>query len=494
MEKLVEDKKDFCKEQISIPFFNQKLSSNLYFMMLIIFCCTGFLMVYILDACVQYVDFITSFIWVIFLISLLMFKPQFVMKYMYLMFLIITNLIGVFIIENSDMYLYELRVQSDDYNGLWVLSWVHFVFLVFLYIFDSCFDKKIVERMSHNKEQWIFKGKEVGGIVLTFIGCGFVAINIVLLFLVFKNGTAHQLKIDRFEYGDKFLHGFWGSLNNIISYIIPLIALLFIKKYKLLPVIMLGLYFVYLFFIGVKFGTFLTSICFLLPVFFIGNNKVNIRKIIGIIISMVFVLIGVVFIFNIMVYDAELEENFTYLKDRGSQQGQLWWAVYGDYESQNYHIEEFISDELGIIKDGRKKEEYNHGIYKVMRLTTPDSVFEEKVKSGSTYAYSTQASIYYYFNYIGLFLFDILGALLLAFFTNIYWGTLSGNRIIESVIVLKFVYNSYWVVVQSDITSFFAVKKLAYLLVAALWGIVIVLRYRNISYTPVIRLKNTRLE
>lgn len=489
MEKLVENKRLLSKEKIKVSFLNQYLTNNLYFAGLVIFCCIGFLAVYILDDFGDYIDILTSVIWMIFLLSLLLFSTKFIVKYMYLVFLVITNLVGVFIIENTDIYLYELRAQSEDYNSLWVLSWVHFIFIVCLYIFDNVFDNKFVNKMSKDKERWIYKGKDIGDIILIFVGLGFILISLILLVLVMKNGTAHQLKIDRFEYGDRFLHGFWGSLNNIISYIVPVIALLLIKKYKLISFVMIGLYFVYLFFIGVKFGTFLTSVCFLLPVFFIENKKVDIKKIVGIIVLLVVALLGVVFVFNRMVYDAEAGGNIAYLKDRGAQQGQLWWAVYGDYESQDYHVGEFVKDELGIIVNSQAKENYNHGIYKVMKITAPSNVVEAKIETGSTYAYSTQASLYYYFNYIGLFVFDVFGALLLSFFTNIYWGALSGNRLIESVIVLKFVYNSYWVIAQSDITSFFAIKKMFYLFVAVVWGWMIILRYRRFSFTPCLKTK-----
>ena len=159
MEKLVENKRLLSKEKIKVSFLNQYLTNNLYFAGLVIFCCIGFLAVYILDDFGDYIDILTSVI-----------STKFIVKYMYLVFLVITNLVGVFIIENTDIYLYELRAQSEDYNSLWVLSWVHFIFIVCLYIFDNVFDNKFVNKMSKDKERWIYKGKDIGDIIFEFTG------------------------------------------------------------------------------------------------------------------------------------------------------------------------------------------------------------------------------------------------------------------------------------------------------------------------------------
>ena len=178
------------------------------------------------------------------------------------------------------------------------------------------------------------------------------------------------------------------------------------------------------------------------------------------IVVIIFALLIVVSIQSIIVYKRDFSENNLYLKQRLAQQGQLWWATYGLMKEKEGRLGE-IKDELKTFyKLSVDREELmNSGIYKIMQLTTPYDVFIRKVEDkDSRYAYSTQASIYYYFKEIGVIIFSIVSGLFYFYINRGLVSSLISFKIIPSMLYARLMFISHMVMMQSDFNKIFSIE------------------------------------
>ena len=379
-------------------------------------------------------------------------RPVFFVKYIYI-FLQLTNLFGVFVIENFPIYLSELRMESADHNSFLLIAIIQFLFFYVLFVFDSYKEKEITTCFDLQNDE----------INITSVLINFAILISSLLFLNVVNKPAFSLGIDRFSYTSTYLSGKWKYLTQVQSYLLPLMAISIVLGYKRKGIIFVVIYASFLFLTGHKFGGFIEILAILLPAFYEQIKKRASRwlKILSILIV---ALTGVVFVHNYVTYNGRVD-NRKYFIERLAQQGQLWWAMYDLPQNKTTHLDE-LQDEyqiyFGMNKDIRDK--YNYGIYKIMRLTTPSDIVETKIQSGSRYSCSTYATIFYYFKYPGLIIFVPVLAILFGVIANWFYSSVAAGKMIESIISCIFFLDMHKVMSQSDFHVLFSKRNIIYIL------------------------------
>ena len=115
----------------------------------------------------------------------------------------------------------------------------------------------------------------------------------------------------------------------------------------------------------------------------------------------------------------------------------MWWAVYGNEKTKENNIDE-LGDEFRTYFNSNitEEEKLNSGIYKMMRMTTREDIFNQKVNvKKSRYAYSTQATVYYYFKGIGLMIFSVVSAI---------WYYFVNQQLLKSMMKIKLIQSVLW--------------------------------------------------
>ncbi|TKQ41701.1 hypothetical protein DV463_06215, partial [Enterococcus faecium] len=298
---------------------------------------------------------------------------------------------------------------------------------------------------------------------------------IMISFLRVIRYPAVFLGIDRFIYNRMYLSGIWQKINMLLLVLVPLASVGFMitkKRKYLLNILFL---FIYLFWIGNKFGNYIIVSYWLLIPFIQIVSKKNIKKLFLVGIVFLVGLMGIINLQSSLIYHRE--DHSTYYEQRIAQQGQMWWSIYSykELNSNKDYLSE-LSDETKmyfVIGDG-DKEEFNYGIYKMMRLVTPSNIFNSRIyDTNSRYAFSSQASIYYYFNKIGLFLYTIIMSAMYIFIFRGYLNSVKGVDFVGIIIYTRLFLKFNPAFFQSDFDQIFSVETLGLLLVL---GILYVLK------------------
>lgn len=400
-------------------------------------------------------------------------NPNFFIKYICVLFMHCSNLIGVYITENNRIFLTELRVYSHRHNSFFLITMAHLIFFVSLFYFDQVYEqnaspKKRIKILFNDRPLNIFLIQVIVVALFSFLLLGFIH--------VFSN-PAFKYSFDRFLYNQLFLQGVWGKVRTAVVWLFPIVCILFLKRRKKLCLCLLLLYLIYSFWTGNKFGFMLEVLFLAMPVLLTLVKKYGINVVkIAVYGVLVFVLmIGVVIAHNYFTEGMSLEKNYEYLLQRTAQQGQVWWGIYD--VGGDYHINE-LKDEFSVYFtfNNVEKSKYNYGIYKMMRMITPASFFYNKVLTGSRFSCSTYASVYYYFNSWGVLAFSLISSWIYSLIINKYKSNVNNGYIIESVIYGNFglVMNS--VITQSDFDVAFSYRTFALLMVLF---VVTIMRHLN---------------
>ena len=411
-------------------------------------------------------DLFSLIIWFGFLWLIYIKDSRFLLKYCMVLIFHTFNIFGIYVCENFTIYLREIGVWSEPHGSLLLAVSSHIIFLYALWIFDLCFGEKLMVLLAN--------AKKINSKIVSIIGYGFLII-LTISFIHALISPAFMLGLDRFRYEAIYLQGFWNLLNRILKLSIPLIGMLWIYGLKRTAFVSLLLYLVYLFLIGNKFGPFLYVFYYLVPIFFVNTlTSTQIKKILASSCLIVFLLVGVVFFHNFITYGKNIQKNFSYLEQRIAQQGQLWWATYYKYQNDGFRTDE-LGDEFQTLFTLTlpNKNEWNHGIYKVMRNVTPQDIYDRKIASGSRYASATLASLYYYFKLPGLIIGNIVFAGMLCIIVSLYFGEMMAGNVFGSVLATSFMYRIYRCISQADYDVLFSFNSLVFLLLYFLMKIII---------------------
>lgn len=406
-------------------------------------------------------DSLVLFTFFLFIGFLLYNNPNFIIRYVMIFFMCLGNIIGVFICENTSLYLSELDIISF-YSGsfpLLALGW--FVFLFVLYLLDTKYQ-------FNSKTIPIIKVK-FKDIRISVKGVIFIAFALFSLILIAHVGS-HPFfleGIDRFQYQQKYLQGYWQQIIGWASLCIPIILLLIIENKSKLSATVLGIYLLFLFMTGEKFGGFWNVIVIASIVYSIYGQTLDKNKLFKVLGRLFFVficLLIVLFVHRGLNYNSSLANNTDYFLQRMAQQGQLWWKTYDSEKGSGFRVNE-LQDETRTyfeFSDTNVKD-YNHAIYKIMRVTTPEDIFDKKIESGSRYSTSTFATMYYYFKEIGVLGYAVIGAVCFWLIMRAFMYSVANNYLVELYISGRLLFDSYAALTQSEFNLLFSYKSMVYI-------------------------------
>ncbi|MYL62248.1 hypothetical protein GLW07_02645 [Bacillus hwajinpoensis] len=425
-------------------------------------------------------SYIVLILFLLYMVITYIYDKEFLMKYIYIIFYINTNVFGVFFIETNSFYLNEIDRYASNNNSLLLLVIAHIVFIETMRILNT---GSRVKQLDDSFIEFSSKVK-VSKVKLLLIMIMIILMLFSLLFLRVIDKPFFIVKLDRFLYKEIYLSSMTENISNSVLYLSPLIGMYLYKTRKFkLTLTTLFLVGIYLFWIGHKFSIFITlGYIIFLPFIWYGSKKILKRVMVGGLISIT-VLISLVSIQSYIVYNRDFNENLEYLQMRVAQQGQLWWATYGNQRDESNEFEE-ITDETVNFFSGDIKENnlYNSGIYKVMLNTTPPDIFNRKVgEKNSRYAYSTQASIYYYFKSIGLVIFSVISGVLYYYIVQKLISNVLTLRILPSVLYARLLVIINGMLLQSDFHKLFSYEVLMIILVLLVMKLISVFSTNSIS-------------
>ena len=413
-------------------------------------------------------DIFTVGIWLLFLYLIYRIRTQFIVKYMYMLYIQISSMIGVFCIENTDIYLSELAVDSSDCNSFLPLAFGMFLFFSAILFADVLF--------SSDEDKDSPNLMPLESVFTSAVTIAALALVSMMLLHVLPTGPAFLLEMDRFLYASEFITGKWMTLQTVFIYIMPVVAVGFVAKKarRWISLATILVFFIYLFWTGHKFGLFLTTFYFMLPAL-LYQYKINYKRWISYIAVGVACLITLAAAVNFLIFNQN--DFVSYLSQRLAQQGQLWWKTYEMTVDEPGKIDE-IGDELEVFftsdQDVKAKQEY--GIYKIMKLTTPEDICTKKLESGSRYACGTCPSLYYYFKLPGMIVVLCIFGGAFAFIVNQYFRSVSRKEVLESIVYGRLIMVFTEVLSQADYDTLFSKRMVLFilLLLAVKW-----VRYRS---------------
>ena len=170
------------------------------------------------------------------------------------------------------------------------------------------------------------------------------------------------------------------------------------------------------------------------------------------------------------IYGKNLEEA---IFDRAAQQGQLWWQIFQlENDNKTSHFHE-LTDEIYPVRDAilsnflgydsayKDKSgiflnpDQPYGVYKLMELTIPYSLYLSRLSSGSRYSAQGFELPFYYFKAPGTIIFLVIVAFLIAFFINQIAYSILTEKILYSIIYVKLFLNFYAAFMQGEWSAMF---------------------------------------
>lgn len=356
--------------------------------------------------------------------------PQFVLKYFCFVLYAGLNILGCFVIEYSSVNLYELATTSHYAGSLPLLVASRWAIFPALYSFDRRFGycEGSSDRIESSR-----KLDYVSVAVLIITAIAFVSV---------VDKPAFVLGVDRFEHAK--LEGQSALIRKIASYlnILVIFPLLSIKRgNKHVGYATIAIYLLYLLWVGHKFGGILSVLIFALMVFNDKFQSFETKKLRIILLSMVvssIALVGLAVGMEMMT-GGKGTSSFEYLGNRLSQQGQLWWRMFDEYDA-GPHAEEFVSDvQNQIFAGGDEGVDAGEdcGIYRIMYLSAPEDIIDAKLDRGSLYAEAGYAAALYYGGVAGPFLFSAISCLVIGVVVNTFLMLISKDELIGSLLLAR---------------------------------------------------------
>lgn len=395
--------------------------------------------------------------------------PNFIIRYIMLFFIAIGNLVGVFICEHSNLWLVELGVRAG-YQGsfpLLLAGWTIFIFVVWM------LDKKYSLNTDIDVKEYIkIKfGKYSIDLYQILMMLGFIFA--IVSFAKVVSNPAFLEHIDRFVYRERYITRPLEIMTNSIYAMLPILFMMIVKRihnsWHWLIYSIIIFYFAYLFFIGEKFGGFWYVIVDGCIIFSLYAQKIpaeRVRKWLWKLPKIFCILLLVIAIHRTLTYSVGVIDFVqNYLPQRVAQQGQLWWRTYALDKSNTIRIDELGDETRTFFQFNNNNKEYKHAIYKIMRFTTPNDIFQRKIASGSRYSTSTFASMFYYFKRVGVIILAIVGGCLFWGLMYLLMYAVSHLYILETVLAAKLLVNCYPVISMSEFNTLLQFKMLLYFII-----------------------------
>lgn len=387
--------------------------------------------------------------------------PMFYLRFPFVFFTAVTNIIGVLIIERKSLFLPELNTYGYPNKSLFYLLCTWFLVLATIFILETLLP---LYKFSPIRKDSIVYFK-VGSIlvpVFFIVEIIFTGFFLIQFLFIFPHPFFYE-KMDRFLYAQKYISPWQSKLIGYFTYIIPaVVAGTFHKNYRKMSLGALIVFAVYKFWIGEKFGAFFLIFCYAFMIISYLKQNVDLKIAVKYFLKALLIILfltGVIFGHRILLYHSTANQNKDYLVQRIAQNGQLWWAMYDLSNSSNPDSSE-LNEELDVFFSSKNEPTYNSGIYKIMKKTTPLDLFWSKINNNSRYADSTFASIYYYFKEPGLLIAAILFGILFWGLTRFFLAAYSNMYIPELIISGKMMIIMNTVLTQSDFYMIFSYQTM----------------------------------
>jgi len=367
---------------------------------------------------------------VAFFVGVLFLEPSFYIGFLAVAFAVAANIAGCAMCELMPQYLPELVCDSYFVGSLPLLAFSRIFMMALLVVYET-HGLKSEREMGDDSPQ--VRSRRDGDRILLVINA-LIALISLSLFMKVVRYPSFVLGWDRFRYAKEgIISGVWSKAVSWMGFfiIIPLASLSRRGPIRAFSVVAIASYLLYYFWTGSKFGAFFGVVCLVLMASYsFLASRANRRPMLlasALLASMVLLVGFSVFAKGLISGSDPLES----LVQRGSQQGQLWWATYAVVDGTS-HPQEFQAELDALDADASISENVgaNYGIYKIMYLTAPKTTIDNKLSSGSRYTEGGYPAAYYYFGAWGVIGFSVVMALLM--------GTIDG-------FLIKCVRRGWWI-------------------------------------------------
>ena len=407
----------------------------------------------------KYVNYISLLSFVAFMISY--FKTSLITLIKY--FPIVVNLslaiLAVFLIEYTLPHLPELGKASAFYGALPLYVEYYSIFLLSLSVFD--YNSQRRKRLTPVNFKW--ENNTLTKELLHVASLFFLAM-VTVMFARIATKPYFFLKVDRFQYRSIYITGIWLKLEKYMIYGIPVLMMNWRNgKRKYTSAAALVIFFLYYLWQGEKYSAYMGVLLFVLMYAMSENKNIKqLQKIVPKLVALVGILVGIIIAQYSLLYRGAAINT---LSKRIAQQGQLWWATYGEPKAQGLHLSEIINELLA--RTNSQGIPSNYGIYKIMYLNAPSTMVTNKILSGATYTESTPASLFYYLGPVGMLCFAVIFGWLFAKLTTFYVHSIHENCIIEALLITKIISDCRYMFAMSGFSVFLSIDNLVK------WGIIL---------------------
>lgn len=405
-------------------------------------------------------DYISLIVYLGFLYFIYKTNPKMLLKYLFMFVMFSYHIISVFMVENSSVYFYNLQTQSYRSGAFIPLLLSYMLYFSVLLLMEENRNSRILER-GDKKALNVSKGFNINGFSLS----GKMGVRIISLFLFaaitfmlfrLRNSFFYNMGgINRFVYRNSNFTALDEKFYTYITWLLPIPFLGNDAKTKRRALAFLAIYCIYMIWVGDKFGSlFIAFYIFVLATWVKGNPNRNAVKRIIIVAGAVLALLMVFISFQVLYERGAWSEVLTYFNNRiTGGQSDLWWKIYSSNSSNGWRVGEFFRDEVSaIFCIPSNIMDYNFGIYKMMKVTAPSWVVSNYLSNGIRFAASTQASLFYYFKYTGLYFGSIILGILCFILVNKAINAYRKMDILRSICYTMLITKWYQVMAMSDIT------------------------------------------
>lgn len=383
-------------------------------------------------------DFFALIIYFSLLYIIFRFKREILIKYMFMVVMFTYHICSVFTVENFPNFIDNLQVMSYHSGAFLPLLTSYVLGFITILILEMNRNSKILKTKNISEKN----GIKIGNMVISnksqikLVSFILIAVTMVMIIKIGKNGFYSMGGIDRFAYRENYFSSFDSKFYTYISWFLPIPLICANNGMKKRAYFFFVIYCFYLIWVGDKFGSLFLAFYFYLLVHW-ATKKLDKKKVRTLIIMIFLVLLILMLFISYQVFyeRGSISEIYEYFNNRliGGQ-SDLWWGVFTKETNSGWRLGEFFKDELSaIFSQPDSWMDYNFGIYKMMRVTAPAWVVNNYLSRGVRFAASTQATLYYYFKYTGLYLGGILMFVLYFFVVNKAIKAYKNNDILSSV-------------------------------------------------------------
>lgn len=405
------------------------------------------------------IDVLALATYIAFLIFIYKTNGQILLKYLFMFVMFSYHIVSVFWVENNYVYFYNLQESSYRSGAFLPLLSSYMIFFAVLLILESNSKSLILEKSLYFKQKRI--GIKIGNMflseknkirILTLL----LMFSVVFMLFRMRNFFFYGMGgINRFTYRASVFTGLDEKFYTYISWLLPLPLLASNLKMRKRAIAFLAIYCLYMIWVGDKFGSlFMAFYIFILTTWVTrGIDKKAVKKIILIAIIALITLMAFI-AFQVLYERGSWNEVLIYFNNRlTGGQSDLWWKIYSSDNNNGWRITEFIKDEISaIFITPSAIQNYNFGIYKMMKIAAPQWVVTNYLNSGIRFAASTQASLFYYFKLTGVYLGSFVLGILCFVFVNKAISAYRNTDIIRSICYTMLISKWYQVMAMSDIT------------------------------------------